>query len=283
MFCFDGIEQNSIVAVSTLGVRTEKDLFMQGYNEMLRRLNPSKIICYGKPFEEMNGNIIPVDYAKTNNYEKGRIIKKYYLQDTNGIIKGMGSAGGISTPTWTPKKPDDERFVGKPGEIKESFNRKGDKYLTKIGENGYAIKERHLSNHGNNSKHSNPHDHEIDWGNNTPNLGPPINYDSNIPEFKNYGGYLMENKNIIGYTPFESIEDFKFSLIHGREIEFRWNNVDYGVFHEGEGKESFFFCEANKDNEGTYFETIDELLGFAIQGQALKEIITQVEVYWRNL
>ncbi|MBQ8767893.1 MAG: hypothetical protein IJZ16_13940 [Clostridia bacterium] len=93
----------------------------------------------------------------------------------------------------------------------------------------------------------------------------------------------MENKNIIGCTPFESIEDFKFSLIHGREIEFRWNNVDYGVFYEGEGKESFFFCEANKDNEGTYFETIAELLEFTIQGQALKEIITQVEVYWRNI
>lgn len=69
-FCFDGIEQNAVVAVSTIGVRTEKDLFLQGYNEMLRRLKPSKVICYGKPFDEMKGNIIEVDYAKTNNLDK---------------------------------------------------------------------------------------------------------------------------------------------------------------------------------------------------------------------
>ena len=287
-FCFDGIEQNSIVAVSTLGVRTEKDLFMQGYNEMLRRLKPLQIICYGKSFEEMKGNVIEVDYAKTNNLDKNNSDKNLYIKHFSGYIvpydsKGMGSAGVSNTPTWTPKKPEDKRLVGKPGEIKESFNRKGDKYLTKIGKNGYAIKERHFSNHGNGSKHSNPHDHKIDWSNNFPSLGSPINYGNEIPEFKKYGDDLMKNDNIIDCTPFDSIEDFKFSLIYGREIEFRWNNVDYGVFHEGEGKEAFFFCEANKDNEGTYFETIDELLKFTIQGQALKEIITQVEVCWRNI
>lgn len=42
---------------------------MLGYNEMLCRIKPSKIICYGKPFEEMKGDIIKVDYAKTNNLQ----------------------------------------------------------------------------------------------------------------------------------------------------------------------------------------------------------------------
>jgi len=60
-FCFDGVEKKSVVAVSILGVRSEKDLFMQGYNEMLRRINPEKIICYGKPFDEMKGDIVEVD------------------------------------------------------------------------------------------------------------------------------------------------------------------------------------------------------------------------------
>ena len=32
------------------------------YNEMLRRLEPEKIICFGSPFDEMQGNIITVDY-----------------------------------------------------------------------------------------------------------------------------------------------------------------------------------------------------------------------------
>ncbi len=37
----------------------------------------------------------------------------------------------------------------------------------------------------------------------------------------------MHNENIIDFSPFESIDDFKFSLIKGREIEFHWNGTDY--------------------------------------------------------
>lgn len=78
-FCFDGIEEGSIVAVSTLGVRTEKALFLQGYAEMLRRIHPKAVLCYGKPFEEMDGRIIEIDYAETNGFSSE---------------KGMGTAGG---------------------------------------------------------------------------------------------------------------------------------------------------------------------------------------------
>lgn len=93
-FCFDGIAQGSVVAVSTLGVRKEKSLFMQGYNEMIRKVKPEAVICYGKPFEEMQGKIIPIDYAKTNN-----LSTKTYIKKTTGYIlafdeKGMGSAIG---------------------------------------------------------------------------------------------------------------------------------------------------------------------------------------------
>lgn len=65
-FCFDGIETGSAVAVSTVGVRTEKTLFLQGYTEMMKRVQPEAVLCYGKPFEEMDGRIIEIDYAKTN-------------------------------------------------------------------------------------------------------------------------------------------------------------------------------------------------------------------------
>lgn len=61
-FCFDGVEQNAIVAVSTVGCKKAKTFFMRGYDTMLERLNPSHIICYGKPFSEMQGNLIIVDY-----------------------------------------------------------------------------------------------------------------------------------------------------------------------------------------------------------------------------
>lgn len=95
----------------------------------------------------------------------------------------------------------------------------------------------------------------------------------------------MSEINIIKPSPFESVDDFKFSLIHGREIEFVWKNKLYGVFKENEnGVEKFFIGESYKnDGEGTYFATVEELLNFEIQGQQLKEIITQVQVEWRNL
>lgn len=61
-FCFDGIEQGSIVAVGMIGCKQAKFQFMRGYNEMLKKIQPSKIICFGATFPEMQGNIIAVDY-----------------------------------------------------------------------------------------------------------------------------------------------------------------------------------------------------------------------------
>lgn len=42
--------------------KDQKEFFLKGYNEMLRRIEPEKIICYNKQFPEMQGNIIFVDY-----------------------------------------------------------------------------------------------------------------------------------------------------------------------------------------------------------------------------
>ncbi len=64
-FCFDGVEKNSIVAIGTVGCRRSKLSFMRGYDEMLKRINPSSIICFGRPFEEMYGNIITVNYRES--------------------------------------------------------------------------------------------------------------------------------------------------------------------------------------------------------------------------
>lgn len=62
-FCFDGVERGATVAVGTVGCKNYNKLnFMRGYNAMLERLNPEKIICFGTPFDEMEGNVITVDY-----------------------------------------------------------------------------------------------------------------------------------------------------------------------------------------------------------------------------
>lgn len=59
-YCFDGYPKNSIVAVSNVGMaksKDEKSYFMDGYNEMLKRLNPMKILFFTRNFEVVSGNV----------------------------------------------------------------------------------------------------------------------------------------------------------------------------------------------------------------------------------
>lgn len=64
-FCFDGIEIGSTVAVGMIGCKHSRINFIRGYTEMLNRLQPKNIIVFGKPFSEMEGNIIEIDYLST--------------------------------------------------------------------------------------------------------------------------------------------------------------------------------------------------------------------------
>lgn len=64
-FCFDGIENNSIVAVGMVGCKRNKLGFMRGYNAMLEKLIPKSIVVFGTPFPEMEGEIISVDYLQS--------------------------------------------------------------------------------------------------------------------------------------------------------------------------------------------------------------------------
>lgn len=70
-FCFDGIEQGSVVAVSTYCREEYNKEFMKSYNKMLEIIKPSAIICYGTPFSEMKGNIKAID-----PFNKEELIKK---------------------------------------------------------------------------------------------------------------------------------------------------------------------------------------------------------------
>ena len=59
------MEKNAVVAVGMIGCKRNKLTFMRGYDAMLERLEPQAIICFGSPFAEMRGNIIPVDYLSS--------------------------------------------------------------------------------------------------------------------------------------------------------------------------------------------------------------------------
>ena len=115
-YCFDGIETGSTVAVSTVGMRTEKDLFLNGYREMLRRISPETVICYGAPFDEMDGQIIPVDYAETNHLSGSKAFAaQLHIPD----IKGGGSAiGRISLPKGEAQLK--HIFADRPGHLPDT-------------------------------------------------------------------------------------------------------------------------------------------------------------------
>lgn len=59
-WCFDGEPEGSTVAVSSVGAMKNKDarrLFIDGYHEMMIRLQPEKIIFFGAVPDECGGNI----------------------------------------------------------------------------------------------------------------------------------------------------------------------------------------------------------------------------------
>jgi len=128
-FCFEGIAKGSTVAVSTYIAHAhstcneQKEWFLKGYNEMLRRVEPEVIICYHTPFPEMQGNIVYVDYELSSwKHDKDDICKAHMRQegiritkhsgfvilDSIAFDKGGGSAGeggGLSGfPGWERKK-----------------------------------------------------------------------------------------------------------------------------------------------------------------------------------
>ena len=59
-WCFDGEPEGGTVAVSSVGAMKNRDtrrMFVDGYREMLTRLQPEKIIFFGSMPEECTGNI----------------------------------------------------------------------------------------------------------------------------------------------------------------------------------------------------------------------------------
>ena len=86
-FCFDGIEEGSIVAVCTYYRENCEEEFMLGYNEMLKRIKPSIVLCYDEPFKTMKGNIkqfLPTTYEWTKDLNwKDLIHFKWEKQNKN--------------------------------------------------------------------------------------------------------------------------------------------------------------------------------------------------------
>ena len=208
----------------------------------------------------------------------------------------MISAGGGSTygGKWrpSPNKPDDQRLVGKPGQINRTFTKNGELRLTKIGDDCVAVKERHVTDHKQPDQHSPVHDHIItrDEYDGHPVFGPPINCYGEVPEFKRYIDEVTMD-GMIGETiivppdanlNFESASEFKKVLSWGAEIQFYWKGHSYGVVRYGVDNKITAY-EARKSGSEKVYETPDDALEFMLGEDKLRDVITKVEVTERTL
>ena len=74
-FCFDGLPENSILAISTVGVmknKTAKELFYDGLEEMITRLHPIGILIWGQKIDYDFPPNVGVAYFKDNRIERVR-------------------------------------------------------------------------------------------------------------------------------------------------------------------------------------------------------------------
>ena len=201
------------------------------------------------------------------------------------IGKGSGSAFGGE---WKPPKPDDEQFIGEPGQINRTKDRNGNQRETKIGANGKAEKEQHHSDHGNSSEHSVPHDHDITWEGNHPNWGKAQHYwDGNIPEFKSYWRCNMDYRyldaqNSLEDNRFKTISEFKMCMQWGGEVEIEWKGTHYGIVPYGRDKKISIYLWNRPETEQV-FDTADDALEYMVGSDRLRDVITQVNVIDRTI
>lgn len=78
-FCFDGIEPDGVVAVSSVGVMRDPealDIFKNGMQKMLEVVEPAKIIFYGKPMPELCNGVDFVCFSNENQQRLSNIGRK---------------------------------------------------------------------------------------------------------------------------------------------------------------------------------------------------------------
>lgn len=157
--------------------------------------------------------------------------------------------------------------------------------LDKYDSNGKATHERHNTDHGRPDKHSNPHDHTVDWDKGYPSLSPPNNYpNGDIPSFYDFVEGLIEaidgdtEKMVNNYNPddykFETLGEFKIYLSCGANIGFEYNGVEYGI--EGHNNQFDIWIYYNSDIANGL--TLEEVLDYKLDGVKIRDLILTAEI-----
>ena len=239
---------------------------MSGYNEMLQRIEPEKIICYNKPLSEMQGNLIYVDYESCSwrylEYEQS-------LETEDLSVYKIGFTSSVNHDIID---------------------------YTIIGTDGLAIRERHHTSSPNPKYHSDPHDHIIDWGRGFPSFGDAITYfDGPAPEFKRFLGGLgitsTTFQNDFKEDRFLSVEEFKDCISRGGEVVFQRGQTEYGIgliasppHLAANGSPALQYCVAYADgSHEKLYDTPDDVLEYMVGKERIGDIITKAQITYRTI
>ena len=203
------------------------------------------------------------------------------------IGKGGGSAYGGQ---WKPSKPEDERFIGKPGETKYSYTSKVELIETLIGADGKAYLEIHYTDHGFPKYHEVPHQHSIIWDQSWFHFGK----EQTVKNFlcgRNTKMATWVGTNSFEDNRFKSISDFKQCMRRGGEVQFEWNGVMYCCFGRissaADSAPKMVICQAGSVEVNTrtekWCDTADEILEYMVGNDRLRDVITQVKVWERTI
>ena len=95
-WCFDGEPEGGIVAVSSVGVMRDTKtlkLFLQGYEEMMKRLSPAWVIFYGKVPAECDWNVIRI---KPHGEEIQEREREKVRKEQNAIWDNFTAVTGVN-------------------------------------------------------------------------------------------------------------------------------------------------------------------------------------------
>lgn len=88
-YCFLGVQKGSTVAIGTVGILNDeyaKTLFMNGFKEMLKQLEPKEILIYGNKLSELEG------YKNIRWFDP--YMNKFIKAKGEKTMGGRGSGGG---------------------------------------------------------------------------------------------------------------------------------------------------------------------------------------------
>ena len=147
-----------------------------------------------------------------------------------------------------------------------------------------------MTDHNKPHKHSDPHDHLVDWDKNFPDPGSPINYTDNIiPTFEEFVSELIgkisdyitgDEKSMKNYEynpddhKFKTLGEFKFYLNTGWNLGFEYNGVEYGIEGHNNSFEIWIYNERFLAEDITLEQTLD----FEFDGVKLRDFITTDDV-----